>query len=270
MGGMMWTPVVKWLIIVNVAVWLLQIFIPPLTEFLALDGHKVVRGQVWRLLTSAFCHSTSKILHIVFNLWILFMFGCRMERKYGSREFLYFYLVAAIVSSFAFIALDFATNLKATAVGASGAVMGVTMLFALWFPREKILLFLVIPVEIRWVVLALVIFDLLPVVLQFVNGYQDGIAHAAHLGGLAFGFLYYARQWNLESRLGSLGGLVKNKEDVRKVEVKRERKKADEKVAVKQRVDQLLDKVSRDGIGSLTDEEREFLLKASKDYGSRS
>jgi len=279
MGGISWTPVVKWLIIINVVVWFLQIFttrnvgggvgVSFLTNWLDLDAQKVLGGQVWRLVTTAFCHGG--LIHILFNMLFLFWFGCRLERKYGSREFLYFYMVAAIVASLAFIGLDLITGLNARAIGASGAVMAVTMLFALWFPREKILLYFFFPVEIRWLVCAIVVFDLAPVLLQFFgSNYQDGTAHAAHLGGLAFGFLYYVRQWNLESRFGSLGGLVKDQEDVRKVEVKRERKKADEKVAVKQRVDDLLDKVSRDGLGSLTDEEREFLLRASKDYGSRS
>jgi len=267
-GGLMWTPVVKWLIIINVVVWILQIFVAPLTEWLALDAQKVLGGQVWRIFTTAFCHSRTGIFHIVFNMLFLFWFGCTLERKYGSREFLYFYMVAALIASIAFIALDLFTGLNAKAIGASGAVMGVTMLYACWFPRQKILLFFCIPIEIRWLVLLIVIMDVHPVLLQFAGeGYVDGTAHAAHLGGLAFGFLYYARQWNLESRLGSFGGLVKNKEDMQRAEVKRERKQAEKNVAVKQRVDELLDKVSSDGINSLTEEEREFLLKASKDYG---
>ncbi|HYV37728.1 MAG TPA: rhomboid family intramembrane serine protease, partial [Gemmataceae bacterium] len=104
-------------------------FFPPqrvsiVQEWFELDTNKVIRsGQVWRLLTCAFCHDRQAIWHILINMLCLFWFGGTMETMYGSREFLLFYLTAAVVSSLAFVGLDLYTGSSIPAVGASGAVM---------------------------------------------------------------------------------------------------------------------------------------------------
>lgn len=284
-----WTPVVKGLIIANIVVFVLQLLITVptgtsmvetaegemievegpreslVTKWLAVDGQLILKGQIWRLITGAFCHSTLSVFHIVFNMLFLFWFGVRLEQKYGPREFLYFYFAAAIFASVCFIVLDLITGLNARAIGASGAVLGVVMLFALWWPREKILLFFVLPIEIRWVALMFIVSDLFPVLSQLGgNPVPDGVAHAAHLGGLAFAMLYFYRPFRLEDRLGSLGGLVKNSEDKRRVADKRAF--AERKAAVEndKKVDEILEKVHNEGLHSLTPEEREILMRDSE------
>ncbi len=93
--------------------------------WLELDPEKTFQqGQVWRLLTGAFCHAREMIWHILFNMLLLYWFGTRLETMYGSREFLLFYLVATVCSSLAYIGLARYTGSITPAIGASGAVMG--------------------------------------------------------------------------------------------------------------------------------------------------
>ena len=87
-----------------------------------LETHKVLRGQVWRLVTCAFCHARTSVRHILFNMLLLFWFGSTLEKMYGSREFLLFYLAAAVAASLAFVALDLALDRSGRMIGASGAV----------------------------------------------------------------------------------------------------------------------------------------------------
>lgn len=286
-GGMGWnagslTPVVKWLLIVTAVVFVGQLFTPPtgppdnpygrVQGWLQMDGEKVLyQGQVWRLVTVAFCHSLKSPLHIIFNMIILFFFGPTLERKYGGREFLLFYLTSAAMASFAHIGLDFARPASVPAIGASGAIMGVMMLYAANYPRQQIMLFFVIRMEIRRLVLFLVILDMVPVLFELAGRpLEDNIGHAAHLGGLAFGFVYW--KWNLRLEkfwlvLGALrfDRLFGSRRRIRLHEPSREGKQK----SMEAKVDRLLEKVHREGEESLTPRERQVLMKASEQYKNR-
>ncbi|HEY3787858.1 MAG TPA: rhomboid family intramembrane serine protease, partial [Urbifossiella sp.] len=155
-------------------------------EWLELDTNKVVReGQVWRLITHAFCHDRLSVFHILINMFLLFWFGRTLELMYGSREFLLFYLTAAVVAGLAFIALDLYTGSRIPAVGASGAVMAVMMLYTMHFPCETVCVCWFIPLEMRWLMVLFVIWDLHPILLTLAGDQVfTGVGHAAHLGGL--------------------------------------------------------------------------------------
>ena len=134
-GGM--ASAYKWLIAANIIVYLLQIFVRTtqlvpvdemhvvrvhaqiVTSALDLSPTSVLHGQVWRLLTYAFCHDVGSVLHILFNMLFLVWFGATLERMYGTREFLLFYLAAAIVAGLAFVALAIVLGDQTPAVGAS-------------------------------------------------------------------------------------------------------------------------------------------------------
>lgn len=173
-----------------------------ITEWLSLDTDKVLHGQVWRVLTCAFCHDRESVSHILFNMLFLWWFGKTLEAMSGPREFLLFYLSAALLSSVAFMVLALASGTGGSMIGASGAVMATMMLYAIYYPRQTIMIFWVFPLEIRWLVLFYVVFDLFPV-LKMLSGESilTGVAHAAHLGGFAFGWLYWRLNWRLESFL---------------------------------------------------------------------
>jgi membrane associated rhomboid family serine protease len=296
------TPVVKYLIIVNVVVFLLQIVVvnkdptaalerlkkdlpqtdKPLSEqelrqlvrhlpktsviqeWLDLDSSKVVyHGQVWRVLTHAFCHDRYSLFHIFINMLCLYWFGSTLELKYGSREFLLFYLTAAVAAALAFIALDLYTGSTVPGIGASGAVMAVMMLYTMHYPYEEICVCWFFPLQMRWVMLLFLIWDLHPILLTLSGDEMfTGIAHAAHLGGLAFGFCYAKFDWHLESIVERLPG--------RRWRWKTRRRLAP--LALHEpgadndsgRVDELLEKIFRSGQASLTDEERAILEDASE------
>ncbi len=191
---------------------------------------------------------------------------------YGSREFLLFYLTAAVVAALAFVGLDLWTGSSVPGIGASGAVLAVTMLYAMHFPRETICIFWFFPIEMRWLMIAYVIWDLHPVLLA-LSGDQffTGVAHSAHLGGLAFGFLYGWRQWRLSSLIDWLpGGRGRSRPVLRtrppNLRVVHPDPPPDPEM---NRVDELLQKILESGSASLTEEERSFLKEASERVKNR-
>jgi rhomboid family protein len=288
-------PAVKYIILVNVAVFLLQVFsvrdvrfsgrelveriklrdpgydpgipesewddirpetirISPVTEWLDLDPLKTVqKGQVWRLITHAFCHDRTNLLHILFNMLFLYWFGKEMEVLYGSREFLLFYLCAAVTAGLAHVALCYFTGLFVPAIGASGAVLGVTMLFTLHYPRHVILLFMILPMQMRWVMALILVWDLHPILRTL----------AGHLGGLAFGFLYYRFHWRLDRFAVRMPQIVR-RATAPKPRLRIAPGTTPEPEPGTDRVDQILAKISRSGRDSLTAEEQ-AILRAESD-----
>jgi hypothetical protein len=179
---------------------------------------------------------------------------------YGQKEFALFYAASALSASLMHMALDVYTGNNVPAIGASGAVMGTMMLYAIHYPRTTIRI-IFFPIEVRWLVLIYLIFDLHPVLLA-LSGQQvhDGIAHAAHLGGLAFGFVY----WKFDLRLDQYWDRIQ----LGKWQPKRQvRPKATIEHPAKRRLEQELDavlqKLHEEGLESLTEHERNVLQQAS-------
>lgn len=260
-----------------------------LESWCALDPYKVAAGQVWRLLTYAFLHDPHGLWHIVFNMWVLWMFGPAIEELWGKREFLAFYLVSAIFAGLFHVLFGFAMHDPSGAVGASGALMAVSMVFAIYYPHTPITVMLLFTLEARWMILLYLIWDLHPVVLAFSDPQRrsDGIAHSAHLGGLLFGYLYHRFGWKLTGFLGQRGSLslgrrfVKwwNRPRLRVYPTPVEPPPTQELVApppsrtaprdLERQVDVILKKIKEEGEASLTDAERNLLREASQAYKKR-
>ncbi len=239
----------------------------PIQEWFELNPKKTVeQGQIWRLLTSTFCHDRYGLWHILFNMLILCWFGQRLERMYGSTEFLLFYLVAAVCASLAYVALAYYSGSQLPAIGASGAIMAVMMLYVIFYPCEQFLLFWFIPMPL-WAMLGLyMLYDLHPVLMALGGDPMfTGVAHASHLGGLAFGFLYWRFGWRLEpilDRIAPAGPGGKARAFRKPVILQ----SAPRDYELAERVDEVLKKISEQGTDSLTDEEREILTRASAKY----
>jgi Rhomboid family len=181
---------------------------------------------------------------------------------YGTREFVLFYLTAAVVSSLMFIGLDLYTGDDIPAIGASGAVMGVVMLFACHFPGYTMRFWGLIPIEIRWLVLLYVLFDLHPVLLRLSGDDPfTGVAHACHLGGLAFGYFYYRKRLRLAPVLERLQSYRWKKLWRGSKGLKIHRPASG---ARQSQVDALLTKISESGGDSLTPEELQLLKEESE------
>jgi membrane associated rhomboid family serine protease len=236
-------------------------------EWFELSPKKTVeQGQVWRLVTSGFCHDRHGLWHILFNMLLLCWFGQRLERMYGSTEFLLFYLIATVCSSLAYVALAYYGGSKVPAIGASGAIMGVMMLYVIYYPFEQFLLFWFIPVPL-WVLMSLyVLYDLHPVLLALAGDpIFTGVAHAGHLGGLAFGFAYWRFGWRLEPVLDRIWPAAPRRKAMpfREPAILPFPRRDDD---LTERVDEILKKISEQGKDSLTEEERDILIQAGAKY----
>jgi membrane associated rhomboid family serine protease len=242
-------------------------------EWFELSPEKTIReGQLWRLVTCAFCHDRHGIWHILFNMLMLYWFGTRLERMYGSREFLLFYLTAAVCSSLAYVGLAFYSGSMVAAIGASGAVMGVMMLYVIFYPFETFLLFWMLPVPL-WVLMSVyVLYDLHPVLLQLAGDRVfTGVAHAGHLGGLAFGFVYWRCGLRLESVLDFVQQSTPRRRTRRVAAVvpypTDDSPPAGDDLA--ERLDEVLRKISARGKEALTDAEQDVLMRASAQYRNK-
>ena len=190
------SPTVKMLLWINVGVFLLTALVPPLFQFVTrifgLTPQLVLtRMWVWQPVTYMFLHGG--ITHILFNMLILWMFGVQLERIWGQQFFLRYYFVTGIGAGLATIAVGllpftFAepTYLVPT-IGASGAIYGLLVAFALYYPETPILMFFLFPVPAKYFVMIIGTIAFLSV----PRG--GGIAHIAHLGGLVVGYLYLKR-----------------------------------------------------------------------------
>jgi membrane associated rhomboid family serine protease len=185
------TPAIKALVALNVAAFLVAFVAPAVTLTLGLRPADLVeRMFFWQPLTYMFLHGG--VFHILFNMLALWMFGTELERMWGSRYFVKFYLVAGLGAALttmllAFAPVPFADQLYySLTIGASGAVYGVLLAYALYFPYRPIYLYFVFPIPAKYFVLIIGAISL----LASTGGSGGGVAHTAHLGGLVTAYLY--------------------------------------------------------------------------------
>lgn len=287
-------PVVKNLLIINFIAYLAQLAFEAHSMDLvnAFGLHFVLASDFrpWQLLTYMFLHGGT--MHLLLNMFSLWMFGCQAERDFGSQRFLIFYLVCGLgagvfqemwqLGEYALIAKDYyvpaeVLNSWAT-VGASGAVYGVLLSFGLNHPNQRIwLMFPPIPFKAKWFVVFMVVIELAEAFLSTGN-----VAHFAHLGGMLVGWLlilYWRKRdrnqngnfagWsNWEPQRPGTWQRIKERMRGKRQEMKREtdpdRRYNESKRQNEERMDEILDKVKRSGYASLTDEEKRELFDRSQ------
>lgn len=236
-------------------------------DWFELNPKKTVeQGQIWRLVTSAFCHDRYGLWHILFNMLLLYWFGQRLELMYGSTEFLLFYLAAAVCASLAYVGLAYYSGSMLPAIGTSGAIMAVMMLYVIFYPFEQFLLFWFIPVPLWGLLSIYVLYDVHPVLLALAGDRMfTGVAHASHLGGLAFGYLYWRSGYRLEPVLDRIRAARPRNKGIRFREPVI-RKFVPRDGELTERIDEILQKISEQGTGSLTEAERNALIEAAAKY----
>jgi membrane associated rhomboid family serine protease len=185
------TPVVRALIVVNVGAYLLSLLAPGIEIPLGLIPAAVVqRLWIWQPVTYMFLHGG--LLHILFNMLALWMFGVELERIWGSAFFLKYYMVAGLGAAATTIGVSllpfaFADAMYvAVTIGASGAVYGLLLAYGLYFPDRPIYIYAIFPIPAKYFVIIMGAISF----LSSVSGTDGGVAHAAHLGGLLTGYLY--------------------------------------------------------------------------------
>ena len=274
---------IGWLIAINVAIFIIDGFVGlrgngEVSHALSLNTDVLTRPWLWwKFLTCGFAHASfPDYQHILFNMLGLFFLGRMVEQRYGRKEFLWFYMVTIVLGSISWCVINRIQGVGpgVSLVGASGAITGVVMLFALNFPKQTILLFFVIPMP-AWVLgVMIVLFNL------FGSGGEQGgpqIAYGVHLAGAGFALAYYQFRWNI-SRLVDRWipkDLFKNRPKLRvhdpsndyasndgpsRAELRQQAKdKGNEK-----EVDRILAKIHNEGEDSLTRKERRTMESASR------
>lgn len=295
--------VVKNLLIINALMFLasitLQRFNIDLSESLGLHFFKASGFRLYQFVTYMFMHANFS--HLFFNMFALWMFGSTLENLWGKNRFLLFYMVCGIGAGLCQEVvqyIQYATSLSGYAkvdlngqivsmgqylnmmntVGASGAIYGLLLAFGMTFPESRIYLYFLFPIKAKWFVIGYAIIEL-------VSGLSGGsnVAHFAHLGGMLFGLvliLYWRKHglngpsfdlkrwkgwfWSGKEKMGKKKMKYTRFEEVND-EVTYNEGEHNSQCAEKERdVDAILDKISKSGYASLTDEEKEFLFKNSK------
>tara|TARA_R110002049_G_scaffold4601_4_gene31929 strand:- start:178537 stop:179448 length:912 start_codon:yes stop_codon:yes gene_type:complete len=239
-----------------------------LVPWLAASGETLSRPWlIWQSLTYGFLHDTGGIQHILFNMIGLFFFGRAVEQRIGGQEFLKFYLVSIVLGGLIASAVYLATGSGGTVIGASGAVVATTILFACYYPNQEVLLMFVIPVK-AWVIAVIFVVGDLAGALGMVGSVFAGSGNTAfevHLAGAAFGALYYFRHWNLQwLDLGFFSELPQRLEQ-RSRRMKLKIHDPDKKLAKEaEEADRILEKIHQSGESSLTAAERKTLQRYSR------
>ncbi len=281
-------PTLKWLLIASFAVFVLQCIVglsfrsTLMNDIFALSWEHLLQGKIWTLASYAFLHDTDSPFHLLFNMFALWMFGRYVQEMIGAFHLLRLYLLAAVGGGLLWLLtsllhLHHQPFLKyIPLLGASGAV---TSLFAIWCLRRwydtiTIHLYFIIPITCsgRSLLLFYLIYEISCfAVFELLRGQGLwGIAHSAHLGGLAVGCLYHI--WMVRSLLRHTTGIRSARQGEPVLLRSRKEKLGDyaQKVNISPRhisraeVDRILDKINDSGFGSLTSEEKEILDKAGE------
>ncbi len=302
--GGYFTPAVKILLIINIVIFFLQTFTGLnglIVKSFALNYHQVLNyNMYWQVLTYMFLHGN--FWHILFNLLFLFFFGADLEREWGKKRFLQYYFFTGIGAGFFILLVDwvsmfyFNQKIAPTTLGASGAILGILVAYALYFPERQItlLLFFILPITLKAKHFAIG-YGLIELFSLFSNA-KSGVSHAGHIGGMLFGViffflnqknqLYQVPNNSLRRLFGSFkeffglsssqvyehtqiskeknfffkGGIFKRKKHFDLDE----RKMTDKQI--EETIDVLLQMISQKGLNALRVEEQLFLDRVSKLY----
>jgi len=181
---------VKWLLIANTAVFLVcylggRSLQSPALAFLALSAVQAVKNlMIWQVFTYMFVHFG--LMHLLFNMLALWMFGMSIEQSWGMRRFLKFYFMCGVAAGFCVLIVNMLVGDWSTpTLGASGAVFGLLVAFGVLFPDTIILMFFLFPMKAKY---AVMIFVAIEILVTF--GPNTGVSTVAHLGGAAFSYVY--------------------------------------------------------------------------------
>lgn len=259
--------------------------------FLASDFH------IYQLFTYMFMHGGWE--HIIFNMFALWMFGCVVERVWGPRKFLFYYITCGVgaglfqeaaqyvsyimenLPAYDFVTIDGARMTMGsylnqwTTVGASGAIYAILLAFGMLFPEQRIFIFpFPVPIKAKWLVIGYAAIEL----VSAISTTGDGVAHIAHLGGMVFGF-FMIRYWRNQVEGGYNGRAAQDAFDKLKNMFGGKRKEKDsftftnerqqdwdfntKKKVTQEEIDRILDKIRKSGYDSLTKDEKQTLFDQS-------
>lgn len=245
---------VKLLLMINIAVFILMELSGQkniLFQMFGLVPLSVVQEyKLWQTFTYLFIHGG--FIHILFNMFVLWMFGKDLEIDWGRNEFLIFYFICGICSGFITVFANI--NSTVVIVGASGAIYGVLVAYGFTYPNRMVYLYGVFPLKVKYVVLGFGVIAF----FASLSASQSKVSHITHLSGMIIGIIYILfnfrwkniRLWYIKMRLQSIQSEQTNQKD--------------EETHIKMKLDKILDKLNDHGWESLTSQEEEFLTRASR------
>lgn len=288
-GFSFFPPVIKNLLIINAVVFFIQILgsqvavgraslesvIIKYFALIPLGVFSDASFYPWQLITYQFLHGGFG--HIFFNMFALWMFGMEIENTWGSKKFLYYYLLSGIGAGICHLFISpLLGGGAAPTIGASGAVYGILIAFGLMYPNRYIFLYFFIPIKAKYLITFLILME-----FMLIDSAHSSVAHLAHLGGALTGFIFIMFDKNtpillkdiLQQRssyktskpfnpFGGLADRFKKKdadiEDAKYYEIK------EEEEVTQEEIDRILDKISQSGYQNLTEKEKKILFQASK------
>ena len=288
------TPAVKMLLIANVAVFILQYLFPVINNWGAYSTGTAIFGlQFWRFFTYMFMHAGTT--HILFNMLGLWIFGAQLEALWGRRIFLTYYFVCGLGGAALYAIFDIlGLGAGAWMVGASGAIYGLLLAYGLTFPDNVLLIMMIIPIKAKY---AVILYGLIELFSTAPGQGGGNVAHLAHLGGMLTGFIFIMTtipsiagrvRGGLAGLLGGagrgsgarggggpdVGGAWRRFQTKRKIKIVRPDANGEARPGNggtggtngqdQKQIDAILDKISREGLQSLTDEEQEILRRAGR------
>ena len=245
------TPAIKILIIFNASFFLVQEILQ--VDWFSLFGlvpALVWKGHVWQLVTYMFLHGS--FMHILLNMFVLWMFGGQLERQWGQREFLKYYFLTGIGAGLCTVVAHPGSVIPT--IGASGAVYGILLAYGLTFPNSIIYLYFLLPIKAKYFVLIFGVIEF----ITTISPSGDMVAHLAHLGGMIFGLVYLKRT-NIVNF-----GVLKLKMYLHRRKMKQAVKIHQEEQKIREEIDQLLDKINKIGLENLSKGEKRRLDEASR------
>ncbi|HEY1407238.1 MAG TPA: rhomboid family intramembrane serine protease [Spirochaetota bacterium] len=267
------TPAVKFLLICNFAIFIIQqivaLFSPELIDSLfGLSYYGIAQHHFfWQIFTYMFLHGGW--IHIFFNLFSLWVFGGDLEQLWGSRRFISYYLFAGVGAGIFITLMNVFMTTRNPAlgfvptVGASGAIYALLLAYGMIWPNREVLVYFLFPVKIKYL---LIFFGLIEFfgTLNSIRGVEGNISHIGHIGGLFTGFIIlmaYRRKHPAYRSSSSLFSFV-----ARKIRNRRKQKLITTRIQAKETIDRLLDKIAKQGMSSLSHAEKKELEWARKYY----
>jgi len=270
-GGPM-TPAVKNLMILNGSVFIIQqiagLFNPNMLEAIFGLSHQgfFLNLMLWQPFTYMFLHGGW--LHIFFNLLALWMFGGELENIWGKGRFFKYYLLSGLGAGLFIALMNYYVALKfgssAVTIGASGAIYALLLAYGLTWPDREVLLYFLFPIKIKYLLIAFGLMEFFGT-LSSAAGTGGNISHIGHVGGLITGFFLYrsfrrSRIVQVKNKLTFFQRLSKSRR------IKKKQKQIDTRIEAKKIIDDILGKIAKSGMDSLTAEEKKKLEWARRHY----
>jgi membrane associated rhomboid family serine protease len=248
---------VKYLILINIIVFVLvEISGAKYSYFFQQFGlvpQKVLtESAIWQPFTYLFLHGG--FVHILFNMFVLWMFGKDLERVWGQTEFFKYYFISGFGAGL--VTILFSSNSHVPIVGASGAIYGLLLAYGLMYPNRLVYLYGIFPIKVKFMVAALALIAF----FASLSPEQSTISHLTHLSGMGIGFLYL-RSGTLKKRLR----LVHLEKEIKK-EQSSMKNKRNMDVEFRKKVDSVLEKLNETSWEELTKEEQHILQEASQRF----